>query len=96
MTREEVDEILQKYQERSERDDKYGYDKCALYARIVRNLERDINDYVDNDDFETEADIIHYITDRIEEAYGFYDGNGDSDEIDGRLIEDAGSADDMW
>ena len=49
MTKEELLEIVAKYRRMSDKEMKYGADKCALFDRIADQLEDDIEMYVDDD-----------------------------------------------
>ena len=69
MTNEEIQEIVVKYRRMSNQELEYGEEKCALYERIVDQLEQDIDLYVDDECFQSEKEII----DDIIELFNNYD-----------------------
>ena len=75
MNRTEIDKIIEKYRDNSEREDKYGYDKCAYFERVAGQIEDNILTYED-DFFETEEDII----DDVKESFAEVDNFGNEDD----------------
>lgn len=52
---------------------KYGADKCALFERIVGQLEQDIDLYVDDECFQSEKEIIDDIFELFEDYDRYFD-----------------------
>ena len=77
MTKEEIQEIIAKYRRKSDQEQKYGADKCAMYDRIADQLEQDIDLYVDDDCFQSEKEIIDDITELFDE----YDRQFDDEDM---------------
>lgn len=81
MTKEEIQEIVAKYRRKSNQELKYGADKCAMFDRIVDQLEDDLDLYVDDDFFQSEKEIIDDIIGQFDEYDSFFDDddwrNGD-------------------
>lgn len=78
MTKEELLEIVAKYRRMSDKEMKYGADKCALFDRIADQLEDDIEMYVDDDSFQSEKEII----DDILELFDEHDNSFGEEELD--------------
>ena len=76
MTKDELLEVVAKYRRMSDKEMKYGADKCALFDRIADQLEDDIEMYVDDDYFQSEREIIEDITGLFDE-YDSSFGNED-------------------
>ena len=76
MTKDELLEVVAKYSRMSDKEMKYGADKCALFDRIADQLEDDIEMYVDDDYFQSEREIIEDIMESFDEMDNFFD-NGD-------------------
>ena len=73
MTKEELEKIIEKYQHKSHQSERYGEEKCALFDRIAGQIELNINDYLDDDYYETEEDVISNVREIFEENDNFFD-----------------------
>ena len=56
MTENEVKAIVEKYREMSNNTSFYEDDQCFFFERIADFIQDDINQYVDNDEYESEQD----------------------------------------
>ena len=57
----------------SDQELKYDADQCALFDRIADQLEDDLGMYVDNDEFQSEKEIIKDIREQFDEYDSFFD-----------------------
>lgn len=73
MTKEEIEKIIRKYQRKSQQYRKYTDEKCALFDRIAGQIELNKNDYLDDDYYETEEDVISNVREIFEENDNFFD-----------------------
>lgn len=73
MTKDELLEVVAKYRRMSDKEMKYGADKCALFDRIADQLEDNIEMYVDDDYFQSEKEIIDDIRESFDEFDSFLD-----------------------
>ena len=73
MTKDELLEVVAKYRRMSDKEMKYGADKCALFDRIADQLEDNIEMYVDDDYYESEKDIIDDIKEVFDEIDNYFD-----------------------
>ena len=72
MNLQELEGIIEKYRNMSERLYPSNEEKAAFYERIACQLEDTINDYVDSDYFTTEEDVINDIKELFDEVDNFY------------------------
>ena len=61
MTENEVEAIVEKYRKMSNNLSFFGEDKCFFFERIADFIQDDINQYVDNDEYESEQDIVETV-----------------------------------
>ena len=61
MKREELEAIIEKYYKMSENVSLYGENKCANYEYIAGKIEDNIFDFIDDEHFETEEDVVEYV-----------------------------------
>ena len=73
MTNEELEKIIKKYQRKSQQSERYSEEKCAEFDRIAGQIELNINDYLDDDDYETEEDVINNVREIFEFEDNFLD-----------------------
>jgi len=74
MNKEEIEYIIKKYQSLSSRYYKRNNEgKAALYDRIAEQLEYDIDNYIGNDNFTSEEEIIEDIRNLFDTVDNFYD-----------------------
>lgn len=73
MDKDNILDIIEKYFEMSEKEYRYGAEKCALYERIAHYLEENIDKYIEDDYFQDELELINAVKDELEEMDGFYD-----------------------
>ena len=73
MTKEEIQEIIAKYRRKSDQEQKYGADKCAMYDRIADQLKQGIDLYVDDDYFQSEKEIIDDIVELFDEYDNYFE-----------------------
>ena len=72
MSLQELEGIVEKYRNKSEKIYPSNEEKAALYERIATQLEDNINDYVDSDYFYTEDEVINDIKETFDEVDNFY------------------------
>ncbi len=74
MNKEDIEYIIKKYQSLSSRCcQRNNQKKAALYDRIAEQLEYDIDNYIDNDNFTSEEEIIEDIRNLFDTVDNFYD-----------------------
>lgn len=73
MTKEEIVAIVVKYHNMSEKERLYGESKCAYYEQIADNIENNIYVFEDDENFETEEDIVEFIKEDINSFENYYD-----------------------
>ena len=74
MNKEEIEYIIKKCQSLSSRYYKRNNEgKAALYDRIAEQLEYDIDNYIGNDNFTSEEEIIEDIRNLYDTVDNFYD-----------------------
>ena len=61
MTENEVKAIVEKYRKMSYNTSFFGEDQCLLFEQISEYIQNDINRYVDNDEYESEQDIVETV-----------------------------------
>ena len=81
MTKEEIQEIIAKYRRKSDQEQKYGADKCAMFDRIADQLEQDVELYVDDDFYQSEKEIIDDIVELFDDHDKYF---GEEEELDAR------------
>lgn len=72
MKKEELDNIIEKCRELSSKLYPRNEEKAVLYERIAYQLKDNINDYVDNEYFTTEDEVINDIKESFDEVDNFY------------------------
>ena len=72
MEREQIEEIIEKYQRKSSQERRYGADKCNFFEQIADFIEDNIDEYLD-DSYETEDDILFNVKEVFLEVDDFYD-----------------------
>ena len=72
MNLQELESIVEKYRNKSEKIYPSNEEKAALYERIANQLEDNVNDYVDSEYFTTEEDVINDIKELFDEVDNFY------------------------
>lgn len=70
MEREQIEEIIEKYQRKSSQERRYGADKCFFFERIADFIEDNIDEYLD---YDSEDDILFNVKEAFEEIDDFYD-----------------------
>lgn len=74
MNKNDIIAIANKYRNMSENEFRYGAAKCAYYEQIADNIENNIFVFEDDDEnFETEEDIVEFIKEDIDSFEKFYD-----------------------
>lgn len=72
MNLQELEGIVEKYRNKSEKIYPSNEEKAALYERIANQLEDNINDYVDSEYYTTEEDVTNDIKESFDEVDNFY------------------------
>ena len=72
MEREQIEEIIGKYQRKSSQECRYGPDKCDFFEQVADFIEDNIDEYLD-DSYETEEDILFNVKEVFLESDDFYD-----------------------
>ena len=72
MEREQIEEIIAKYQRKSSQERRYGPDKCYFFEQVADFIEDNIDEYLD-DSYETEDDILFNVKEVFLEVDDFYD-----------------------
>ena len=72
MNLQELEGIVEKYRNKSEKTYPSNEEKAALYERIANRLEDNINDYVDSEYYTTEEDVIGDIKESFDESDNFF------------------------
>ncbi len=67
MKKEELEIIIKKYQHKSQQNMRYGDEKCAEFDRIAEQIRNNINDYLDDNYYESEEDVINNVREVFEE-----------------------------
>lgn len=78
MDKEQIEEIIAKYQRKSSQERRYGADKCNFFEQVADFIEDNIDEYLD-DSYETEDEILFNVKEVFLESDDFYD---DEDLID--------------
>lgn len=73
MNRQELEGIVEKYQELSSRTYPHNEEKASLYERIASHLDDNIEDYIDDEYFTSEKDVVNDIKELFGEIDHFYD-----------------------
>ena len=73
MKKEELEGIVEKYQELSSRTYPHNEEKASLYERIASHLDDNIEDYIDDEYFTSEKDVVNDIKEIFDEGDNFYD-----------------------
>lgn len=61
MTENEVKAIVEKYRKMSYNTSFFGEDQCLFFEQISEYIQDDINRYVDEDEYESEQDIVETV-----------------------------------
>lgn len=72
MDREQIEEIIAKYQRKSSQERRYGADKCNFFEQVADFIEDNIDEYLD-DSYETEDEILFNVKEVFLEVDDFYD-----------------------
>lgn len=73
MNKDDIIAIANKYRNMSENEFRYGDANCAYYRQITDNIENSISLFEDDDNFETEEDIVEFVKEDIDSFDNFYD-----------------------
>ncbi len=74
MDKDDIIAIANKYRNMSENEFRYGDAKCAYYRQIADIIENSISLFEDDDEnFETEEDIVEFIKEDIDSFENIYD-----------------------
>ena len=71
MDREQIEEIIAKYQRKSSQERRYGADKCNFFEQVADFIEDNIDEYLD-DSYETEDEILFNVKEVFLESDDFY------------------------
>lgn len=71
MEREQIEEIIEKYQRKSSQEHRYGADKCNFFEQVADFIEDNIDEYLD-DSYETEDEILFNVKEVFLESDDFY------------------------
>ena len=72
MDKEQIEEIIAKYQRKSSQERRYGADKCNFFEQVADFIEDNIDEYLDNS-YETEDEILFNVKEVFLESDDFYD-----------------------
>lgn len=72
MDREQLEEIITKYQRMSSQERRYGPDKCDFFEQVADFIEDNIDEYLD-DSYESEDEILFNVKEVFQEVNDFYD-----------------------
>jgi len=72
MEREQIEEIIAKYQRKSSQERRYGPNKCNFFEQVADFIEDNIDEYLD-DSYETEDEILFNVKEVFLESDDFYD-----------------------
>ena len=72
MEREQIEEIIEKYQRKSSQERRYGPDKCHFFEQVADFIEDNIDEYLD-DSYETEDEILFNVKEVFMEVDDFFD-----------------------
>lgn len=84
MTKEEIEAIIEKYRKRSQNVRFYGEEKCFFYEQVAEQILENINTFIDNDDYESEEDIIN----DVKESFDLQDGIFYDDDYENMDLQD--------
>ena len=73
MTEEEVEALIEKYRKMSQNVGLYGEDKCVYYEQVADQISEIINTFIDNDDYESEEDILDDVKVIFDSQDGIFD-----------------------
>lgn len=73
MKKEDIIAIAIKYHNMSANERRYGEAKCAFFEQIANNIEDDVSVFVDDENFETEEDVVEFVKEEIDTFDNFYD-----------------------
>jgi hypothetical protein len=73
MEKEQALAIAEKYRNMSQDDSTYGADQCALFEQYAEIIEEEINLFVEDDSYETEADVVEFAKETYSMGIDHYD-----------------------
>ena len=71
MEREQIEEIIGKYQRKSSQERRYGPDKCHFFEQVADFIEDNIDEYLD-DSYETEDEILFNVKEVFMEVDDYF------------------------
>ncbi|MBR4573139.1 MAG: hypothetical protein IKO28_07000 [Prevotella sp.] len=72
MTKEELQSLVEKYHNKSNRIYPSDEEKASLYERIASQLEDDMDYYINNESYSTEEEVVEDIIETLNEVDNFY------------------------
>ena len=72
ITKDEIIAIAIKYHRKSNQERRYGEAKCAFFDQIADNIEDNYYEFEENDNFETEEDVVEFVKESIRSFGDFY------------------------
>jgi flagellin-specific chaperone FliS len=73
MTKEDIEAIIEKYRKMSENERSYGEEKCLLFEYIADQIQVHTYDFIDNENYESEEDVIDTIKVILDSQDGILD-----------------------
>ena len=72
MTKEELEALVEKYHNKSKQTYPLDEEKAALYERIACQLEDDMDNYINDEYYSSEKEVIDDIKELFDEVDNFY------------------------
>lgn len=73
MNKEEIFAIAEKYRNMSDKEKRYGESRCALFEQIADFIEDNYFEFEDNEDFESEEDIVNFAKESMNSFLNHFD-----------------------
>lgn len=73
MTKEDIEAIIEKYRRMSKNDRYYGEEKCLLFEYIADQIQTLAYDFIDNEDYDSEEDVIDTVKVILDSQDRFFD-----------------------
>ena len=73
MTKEDIEAIIEKYRKMSKNERYYGENKCLIFEYIADQIQVHTYDFIDNENYESEEDVINTIKVILDSQDGFFD-----------------------
>lgn len=73
MNKEGIYAIAEKYRNMSDKQKRYGESRCAQFEQIADYIEDNYFEFEDNEDFESEEDIVNFAKESMDSFLNHFD-----------------------